>query len=235
MSEGGGGLTLTPAPGGDDRSPIPLYGEPGFYGSDLSEPKERALWVREVVSQVRRCQEMRRYREYLGDSVNMNRCAVMSNLSPEQAREARLEMHHHPLTLHDIVEMTLGAMEREGARLTTMAVAHRVMAMHWRGVVGIVPLLESVHELAHEGKLSIDPRMIYGDWPRMVEELSGGMTQAIAARLAAEFATWDGRQRERNARLLEVLPTAWTSLPPTPRQLLLGREPEEEADVDGSL
>ncbi len=209
--------------------PVQGYGTRDFYHGALDDEKGRPSFIKEVVAQVRRCPEMSRYRGFLTENVQMDKCSVLSGLSAEESLAAGLELHHHPLTLYDVAELVLGKMEVEGDRITTMSVANRVMALHWQGKVGLVPPTASLHELAHAGQLAVDPRSVYGDWPALLEEHSAGLTEHLADKLRAEASSWRGDAAERNARLLEIIPQRWSALPPTRQSLLEG--PEEDGDA----
>jgi hypothetical protein len=226
-------LPTSLASAGEEVPDVFGYGTPGFYAGALDDDRGRVSFIKEVVSQVRRTPEMSRYRTYLVENLDMGSCSVLRNLTPEECSSAGIELHHHPLTLYDVTELALGAMEAAGERLTTFSLANRVMALHWQGKVGLVPLTGSLHELAHAGQLAVDPRSVYGDWPALLEECHAGMTEHLAAKLQAEASTWGQDAQERNARLLEVMPQRWAAAPPTARALLSGPG-EDEDDDDAS-
>jgi hypothetical protein len=225
----GPALEMTPL--ADMQEPVPPvhgYGTRGFYGGALDDEKGRVSFIKECVSHARRCSEMGRYRGFLTDNVQMDRCSILSGLDAEESLAAGLELHHHPLTLYDVVELTLGKMEADGSRITTMSVANQTMVYHWRGMVGLVPLTTSLHELAHDGQISIDPRTVYGDWPALLEECRAGLTEHLATKLRAEMASWREDGQERNARLLQVLPQRWAANPTSASALIESSNQEEE-------
>jgi len=214
---------------------LEVYGTPRLYGTTLYDDRGRTSFIKQVVTTCRRSPEMARYRSFLVENLDMHRCAVLSQLTDEECAAGKLELHHWPISLFSVVELVLGQMEYDEERITTFAVAHRVMAYHWRGMVGLVPLMESIHQMAHAMQLQLDPRWAYGNWQGLLNECRAGMTEELATRLAAEFASW-GREEaaETNARLLQVLPQRWTAVPVTAARLLAS--PTEEApDVPPDL
>jgi hypothetical protein len=228
-----GGTALSGDPGQESCGLMPGYGTRSFYGGALDDERGRVSFVREVVSQVRRCPEYARYRSYLLENLDMGGCSVLSGLSQEELESAELELHHHPLSLHDVVETVLGQMEADGARVTTMAVAHRAMAFHWRGAVGLVPLVKTVHELVHAGQFRIDPRMVYGDWRVLLAECRAGIPEAVADRLRMEVASWGTpASAELNARTMALAPQRWIESPPSREDLLSGPAAGGEDDGD---
>lgn len=210
------------------------YGTSAFYGDALYDERGRTSFIKEVVTQVRRCPEYGRYRAYLVENVDMDHCSILSNLSAEEVSAAELEIHHFPLGLYDIAELVLGQMESEGARISTMSVAHRVMAYHWRGMVGLVPLVKTLHEMAHAGQLRVDPRMVHGNWGALLDECRSGVTEHLAEKLRLEAASWNtGEAASLNARTLAVSLQRWTALPVTRTELLSVHQPEQE-EADGT-
>lgn len=225
-AEDGGTDVLQPTPLSDAALVPPRvvgYGTASFYGETLEDEKGRVDFIRGVERLVRHCIEMKRYRVFLSENLDMGRCSVLTGLSEEDCAAAGVELHHHPLTLFDVVELVLGQMEADGDRLTSLSVAQRVMAEHWLGRVGLVPLTKSLHEMVHAGQLHIDPRMVYGDWAGLLDSYRSGITEHLAAKLRAEAATWGNPAlAASNAALLEVLPQRWAVNPPTAARMLEG-------------
>ena len=217
--------TLAGAPPGETLAPsqITSYGTGSFYGDALLDDKGRTSFLREVVSLSRKSPEYRRYRQFLIENVDMDRCSILSGLGADESTAAGLEIHHFPLSLYDVAELVLGQMESEGARITTFAVANRVMAEHWRGRVGLVPVTQTIHEAAHAGQVHIHPRSVYGDWAGLLEGNRAGLSEHLAEKLRAIAVGWEGGVgAEVNARALALAPQRWAADAPGVRDLLAG-------------
>lgn len=218
-------VVLHGAPVPDD-GPTPVYapapfGSPGFYGDALEDEKGRFTFIKEVVSLCRKSPEYARYRAYLIEHVELTSCALLGGLSPEEVNSAGLELHHFPLSLFDIVELVLGQLEAEGGRVTTFAVANRVMACHWRGLVGLVPVTQTIHEAAHAGQVTIDLRSVYGAWPHLLEEHRLGVSEALAEKLRAVVGSHEsGAGHQQNQQALALIPQRWIADSPTVALLL---------------
>ena len=190
------------------------YGSPAFYGETLQDDTKRTKFIKTIVNTVRRCPEYGRYRTFLIENMEMGRCSIFSSLSPEEISAAGLEIHHTPLGLYDITEMVLGQMEYDEERITTFSVANRVMAYHWKGYVGLVPLTQTLHEAVHAGQITVDPRSIFGNWQALMEENRAGITEHLCVKLRAMALSWTNAETEaRNAEMLKVSLQRWTAMP----------------------
>jgi hypothetical protein len=206
------------------------YGEMSFYGDALYDDKARVKFIKTIVAVVRKCPEYARYRSFLIENLDMDRCSILSELSPEEVTAAGLELHHAPLALYDITELVLGQMQVDEVRLTTFAVANRVMAYHWRGMVGLVPLTQTIHEAVHAGQVHVNPRSIFGNWQALLDENRGGITEHLAEKMRAIAASWDSEEaQEQNVRALTIGLQRWTVAAPNAAALLSAPElPSDE-------
>lgn len=206
------------------------YGDVMFYGGDtLYDDKARTKFIKEIVATVRKCPEYARYRTFLIENLDMNRCSILSGLSPEEVAAAGLEIHHAPLALYDICELVLGQMQVDQMRITIFSVANRVMAYHWKGYVGLVGLTQTLHEAVHAGQLHIDPRTIFGNWQALLDENRSGLTEHLVEKLRAVALSWGSDEAAaQNARVLAVGLQRWTLDAPTPAALLAGPQPPSD-------
>jgi hypothetical protein len=205
-----------------------VYGAAQSY--DLGDVKAAKEFITACVRTVRHCPEYTRYRDFLVDNMDMGRCSILSGLSDEESVAAALELHHCPLALYDVCELVLGQMIFDRARVTTFAVANRVMAYHWKGMVGLIPLTKTIHEAVHSGQVHVDPRSIFGNWAGLIEENRRGLAEHLVDKLKAVSSSWSSEEaREQNARALTVGLQRWNELPPTAAGLLSGPQlPSEE-------
>ena len=215
------------------------YGSSSFYGDTLADSLKRTKFIKMIVNLVRRCQEYSRYRTFILENLEMDRCSILSGLNPDEVKSAGLEIHHAPLALYDIVELVLGQMIYNEERVTTFSVANKVMGYHWKGYVGLVPLTQTLHEAVHAGQLVVDPRSIYGDWQSLLSENRSGMTEHLADKLRATALSWTNEEtKTRNSTTLQISLQRWTPTPLTKELILAGPAdlalPSDEGLDDGN-
>ncbi len=49
-------------------------------------------------------------------------------------------------------------------KFTSFSVAKEVMDLHYKNMIGLVPLTKTNHELAHEGSLFISSKQVFGEY-----------------------------------------------------------------------
>jgi len=140
------------------RSEGGMYVQP-FFSRELSG-KDWTRFVNNVKQSIRSSIEYKLFVSTCKTDLGLNNCSFLGNVVGEDRVE--IELHHSPLTLHETVEIVADSMLARGKGITTMRVAHEVMAAHFAGLVGVVPLSETVHELVHAGKVSVHVGQVYG-------------------------------------------------------------------------
>jgi hypothetical protein len=113
---------------------------------------------------------------YLKENLDFNSCAFFHNISNSGDSKARIEIHHEPFTLYDIVAIVLNKYMETGMPINESYIAEEVMELHYRNMVGLIPLSKTVHQLYHSsikndtGKLFIPINMVYGNFKEFVKE-----------------------------------------------------------------
>ena len=92
----------------------------------------------------------------------MNKCAFLKNVSNAETPKIKVELHHYPFTLMDITEIVYNKRAYYQESLSPRMVAKEVMELHAKGLVGLIPLSETVHELYHNGRLFIPIDKVFG-------------------------------------------------------------------------
>lgn len=102
--------------------------------------------------------------------LNVKSCVFFKGYSLENGM--KLEFHHHPFTLYDYVEAVINKQmdehqdnwvyENEVERETTM--------IHYKLMVGLVPLDPTSHAQVHDHVLDIPPELIIGDYEKFFKE-----------------------------------------------------------------
>lgn len=127
--------------------------------------------VKKVERIVRKSGEYRDCIAFLRQNVNMNACAFFNNVSKETNKKLRIEVHHEPLTLYDIVYITVKKWMDMGEPLNDLLLAEEVTELHYDNKVGLIPLSKTIHEVVHNSdKLVIPMYMIYGNYVKFLKE-----------------------------------------------------------------
>jgi hypothetical protein len=143
--------------------------------SRISTPEELdEKTVMYIEKQIRASSEYRSYIRYLKEELDLTKCALLPNIDVKTT-PVSLEFHHFPYTLFDITGTVGRAMVTEAgdeASVSTFDIAERVMKEHFENHVGLVPLTETLHQMAHSGAISIPFDKINGNFRAFSERYS---------------------------------------------------------------
>lgn len=131
---------------------------------DLTDPKDL---MRYFINIERICRNSRTYKKlvnFLREYVDMNKCSFYSNINNIDTYSIKIHIHHSPLTLFDIVNIVYYKRLINQESISDVMVAKEVMYNHYRLLVGLIPLSETVHELVHNGYLFIPTNVVYGKY-----------------------------------------------------------------------
>lgn len=126
--------------------------------------KDRVRYIDQVKAIVRKSKEYKDYIKFLRDHLNWNSCAILEKVCKGNGKKYTIEIHHEPFVLHDYVDTELNKMDLEGEYFNPYVVAERVIALHYDGKVGLIPLSKTQHELVGNGKIFIPLQFIYHNY-----------------------------------------------------------------------
>jgi len=129
--------------------------------------------IKKIEHFVRSSYEYRDYITFLKEELDMNQCALFPKL---QRNDVSLEIHHSPLTLYDITSIIFSYMQINTVEPTSFDIADEVMRVHYEGIVGLIPLTETAHELVHNGDIFIPIDKVYGDIKEFYKRYKDGFT-----------------------------------------------------------
>lgn len=156
---------------------INFYIKPNMINNEWKEnEKSYSKFIKSIEKIVRGSLEYRNYVKFLKEEIDMNQCAFFQNIDRTELRVG-LEIHHAPLTLFDICSIVLNSMAIDNTDITVFDVAEEVLKCHYQGLVGLIPLSETVHELVHAGEIFIPVNKVYGNVRRFIEIYGEGMTE----------------------------------------------------------
>ena len=79
----------------------------------------------------------------------------MGNIS---TLDTDLEFHHYPFTLYDICEIVVMKGAADQKYESSFSAAKKIMDLHYKNIIGLVPLTKTNHELAHDGKIFLSTK-----------------------------------------------------------------------------
>jgi len=139
-----------------------------FLIYDFEEEKELNKFFKAVERAVRGSFEYRAMIRYLKDNMNMNQCSFIQ-VSNQDSYNVKIELHHYPFTLYDIVEIVFKKRTFYGERLDLYMVAKEVTMLHYKLLIGLIPLSTTVHQLVHDGKLFIPVQNVLGRYQMFID------------------------------------------------------------------
>lgn len=133
--------------------------------------KTSADWnkiIHKCETMIRTSLEYRQYIKFLKENMDFNRCAILNGIASSSEKKYSIEVHHSPFTLYDIVQIVIQKQLNTKGELNLFEVCQEVMQLHYDGMVGLIPLTATVHELVHNGKIFIPLNLIYQNYAEFV-------------------------------------------------------------------
>ena len=135
------------------------------YTPIINNEKDKVKFIKRCEKIIRSSLEYRSYIDFLKEYVDMNRCVFFQNVSSEDTKRVKIEIHHEPFTLYDYVAVIVDKYLSEGIPLNDLCISDDVMELHYNNLVGLVPLSKTIHEIIHNSnKIVIPLNMVYGDY-----------------------------------------------------------------------
>ena len=158
------------------------------YRVPMDSFKNRDKFIKRIERHVRSSMEYRDLMFYLKENMDFNQCSFFVNVANGNGTRSKIEIHHEPFTLYDIVDTVVTKFEEEGRPLNDMYIADEVMELHYRNMVGLIPLSKTIHEVVHSSykngtdKLYIPINLVYGNFREFIKEYGEYIDDSIYER-----------------------------------------------------
>ena len=149
-------------------------------------PRDREKYIKTVEQIIRKSSPYKDYMSFLRNNLDYNRCLILKNIRNTSGKHYRIEIHHEPFTLFDIVETVINRRLALEEPITTLPVSDEVMSLHYEGKVGLVPLTVTMHELVHNGRIFIPLQFIYQDYAGFFREYEKYFNETTKDKLEAK-------------------------------------------------
>lgn len=201
------------------------------YRVPLDTFKNRDKFVKRCERHIRSSLEYRDLMYYLKENMDFNKCAFFTHVENANGIRSRIEIHHEPFTLYDIVDTVVRKFESEGKPISDMYICDEVMELHYRNMVGLIPLSKTLHEIVHstykEGtdKLYIPMHIVYGVFREFIKEYGEYIDDSIYERYKFKI----DKSKELTAESFKAIITEFEYLEIADNEKLQKMEVEGEA------
>lgn len=145
-----------------------------FYFEDFYDEKALMKFIKSVESMIRKSREYKTYIASLSKiSSGLERDNILSNI---KIGDACIEFHHYPFDLKTIVEMVIMSHIARHDKFTSFSLASEILELHYKNLIGLVPLSTTSHELVHINNILIKNDQIFGDWRKLIEMYDDGVS-----------------------------------------------------------
>lgn len=148
----------------------------------VTNERQRDKLVKTIEKYIRTSLEYRDFIKYLREFIDMNCCEFFHNFSGKH-KKGMIEIHHTPFDLYSITSIVMRKQEFEMGYIDELVVAEEVMNLHYRGLIGLIPLSITAHELVHEGKLAVPLNNVYGRFVEFTKEYYDYIDEALLTML----------------------------------------------------
>ena len=126
------------------------------------DDKAKVKNIKKIEAIVRGSMEYKDYIKYLREYAGLHKCYFFKDISKENNRKVSIEIHHEPFTLFDITKIVLEKWLYNEMEINHFLIAEEVMRLHYKNMVGLIPLTKTTHDLVHLGKLFVPVQDVYG-------------------------------------------------------------------------
>ena len=215
-----------------DNIEVMVVDNPGEfeYQESYETDTEKEAIVKHAEALCRASMEYSDYIAYLRQNVGMDACAFFNNISKANNKKIRIEVHHAPLTLYDIIKLVLDRTIRTGGEVNCMLLAEEATKIHYMNQVGLIPLSKTLHEVVHNSdKLVIPMYMVYGNFRAFLENFSEELEMAENKHIKAKIQRMIDQTRELNDKSFDVLKEKFTYITVDGFEMPVKIEDKEEA------
>ena len=144
----------------------------------LADPETFRSFIKSAERQFRASREYKAYKSYLMDSIGIDRCQILGNITSE---DADIELHHNILGLYDIATLITLHMVSTVGYINSMQLIQLLIIEHYNNRVGVTFLAKTPHQLfTNDPNGYIPPEQTFGKWWELLANYKYGITFDIA-------------------------------------------------------
>lgn len=174
---------------------------------DLFNEKDFKRYIDDIERLVRSSMEYKEYVKYLRKYMDMNSSAFTKNINNIETTKIKIEIHHTPFTLFDIVMTVFNKRSRLHQSLDAEMVAKEVAYLHYLLVIGLIPLSKTEHKLVHNQALFVPIDKVLGNYEKFIDLYDKDIPEDAMQRYYTYKSMTESYNHNENMKVLEIAPT----------------------------
>lgn len=174
---------------------------------DLFNEKDFKKYIDDIERLVRSSREYREFVQYLRKYMDMNSSVFLKNVNNIETAKIKIELHHTPFTLYDIVLTVFNKRSRTRESLDVTMVAKEVAYIHYFLYVGLIPLSKTEHKLVHNQALFVPINLVLGKYDEFIEMYKQDIPEDAMSRYNTYKELTANYNQAMNIQVLEINPT----------------------------
>lgn len=174
---------------------------------DLYNEKDFRKYINDIERIVRQSREYKVYIQYIRTYMDMNVSLFSPNVTNAETTKIKIEIHHTPFTLFDIVMTVFNKRSRMGESLNCFLVAKEVAYLHYFLYVGLIPLSKTEHKLVHNQSLFVPLDKVLGRYDQFIQMYRDDIPVDAMDRYNTYLSMTEHYNYKENTRILAIEPT----------------------------
>lgn len=134
----------------------------------ITNEKQRDKLIKSIERDMRTSLEYKDLIKFVRENINMDYCEFFHNIEGKK-HKGTIQIHHEPFDLYTLTSIVMAKHESLYGYINPKFIAIEVMKLHYQGLVGLIPLSITPHELVHAGKLAVPLDKVYGKFVEFVK------------------------------------------------------------------
>lgn len=145
------------------------YNNGSMYNYEiLTNDKIKDKFIKHIESIIRQSYEYSVYISIMKTEFNLSHCVKLPGLDINNYKFT-LEMHHYPFTLYDLVAIEVDYLIDKGEiDINPFDIAQYIIVLHFKHLIGLVPVSKTVHELVHDGETFINLKYVIASYDEYI-------------------------------------------------------------------
>lgn len=148
---------------------VPEY---DFVDWNLDDGRDFKNYITAVKRSCRNSIEYKRLIRFLKENIGMNQCSFFNDIDDDiykSYRGVKIEIHHEPFTIEDIIGIVTRKRMAFGEDMDEESTAQEVMILHYKCMVGLIPLSTTAHKVIHGRYQLIPLDHVFGDYKKFID------------------------------------------------------------------